>query len=129
MAKLYEGDLFPNIILSPYNSEEKNVSDFPGKYKLIWASRYIGCSLCRLDIHLLNENCDKFREKDCEVIVITQSDSKHIKDNLELTQETINYDLICDPEMKVYKLLDIKPAQDKSHMVADKEKFAFSVWT
>ena len=85
MAKIKAGDKFPNYTVdSVYGTDvikgttiEKIMN---GKPTMFWFQRYMGCPPCRLDVHLLVMNYEKFIEKGVEVVVVMQSKPEIVLD-------------------------------------------------
>lgn len=85
--------------------------------------RYFGCSSCQLDMIDLAECYDQFKAKNAQVLVVLQSDpaiARAGKDKFELP-----FDIVCDPDMALYRLYDVQSAGDYAHLLANPgEKWA-----
>jgi len=77
--------------------------------------RYAGCTLCRFDMMILNEEYDKIKEAGGEVLVVLQSDSDKLKN--ELDKNNYPFEIICDPSQELYKQLEILPANSQEEMI------------
>lgn len=68
----------------------------------------MGCTVCRYDIHLAQQRYDEVTAKGGKLVFMLQSR----RDILEKEFENIPlpFDIIMDPEMKIYEELEIKPA-------------------
>lgn len=76
--------------------------------------RYWGCTLCQLDIHLLKEGYDKIRMAGGTVKVVLQSSPEIIAASLGSEGGgALPFEIICDPEMKLYQSYEILPAKSK----------------
>lgn len=110
MSKILVGDKMPNL---EFNTAYKNnvklydVLKNTGK-TVFWVVRYIGCPPCRLDVHLISKEYKKFLELNTQVFVVMQSEQATIREDLKDVK--LPLDIICDPEMKFYKELEILPA-------------------
>ncbi|MBQ1467225.1 MAG: redoxin domain-containing protein [Solobacterium sp.] len=112
MPRLNVGEKMPNFVFDTGFKQGLSVdTDFVGKKTVLWVLRYIGCTVCRYDCKLIADRYDEFTAKGAQVYVLMQSDPQHIKDDLERTNATLPFEIICDPEMKIYEALEIKPAE------------------
>ena len=115
-----------NTSLPPfsYNTAwEDNISIYDTLKKadktVIWVLRYIGCTTCRYDVHIATKRYEEFKEKGAQIIFVMQSDKAHIQN--EFKEERLPFDLICDPEMKIYHEFMIEAAKDKDELLGKKE--------
>ena len=114
--KLKVGDVIPDMpVTTAYVTADTLYGLIGGKNTLIWAVRYIGCPPCHLDTRRLAERYDRFRAADANVVVVMQSDPAVFREATE--GEDIPFDILCDPEMKFYKALEIEAAKDRDEMV------------
>ena len=111
------GDKFPNLQLVDAFGNAINVEDIDAEKTIIWVMRYIGCTICQLDIHKMAEQYDKVKEKGAKLFVVLQSDSDHVKKELE--QKPLPFTIICDPEKKIYEELEVKPARNKLRLAGN----------
>ena len=114
--KLKVGDVIPDMpVQTAYGSADSLYGLIGGKNTLIWAVRYIGCPPCHLDTHRLAERYERFKAANANVVVVMQSDPAVFREATE--GEKIPFDILCDPEMKFYKTLEIQAAKDRDEMV------------
>ena len=109
MAKLEVGQIFPDIEVDLLYGGKKNIKEvFDADKTVIWCLRYVGCTVCRYDIHLAQQRYDEVTAKGGKLVFMLQSR----RDILEKEFENIPlpFDIIMDPEMKIYEELEIKPA-------------------
>lgn len=85
--------------------------------------RYYGCTLCQLDIKEYANAYSRFTEKDAQILVVLQSPPSTI--SAQQKQGDLPFDIICDADMGLYKVFDLKPAESKEKMIdpADMPKF------
>ncbi|WP_082760003.1 PatB family C-S lyase [Abyssisolibacter fermentans] len=99
---------------------EKNI-DFKSKLDkktyLVFL-RYYGCTLCQVDIAEFIERYKEFTDKDAQLFVVLQSDAETISDQVK--KEDIPYDIICDPDQKLYKLYNLNTAYSQMGMASGK---------
>ena len=109
--KVKVGDKFPNLAMTDVFGNTVNVEEIDAEKTMIWVFRYVGCPICQLDMHEMSLEYDKVKEKGCALYVVLQSDVEHTKAYLE--QNPMPFTLILDPEMKIYKELEVEPASSK----------------
>lgn len=110
MARITEGDRFPSFSFSTAERTDLNSGDVLKGKTVFWFLRYIGCTVCRYDVELIRQRYQEFTDHDAQVFVVMQSDQKHIIDDLAKTDTVLPFEIICDPEQKIYRLLSIDPA-------------------
>ena len=114
--RLKAGDRFPHFSVET-NVKKMNIPEDLPKKTILWVIRYIGCPVCRYDVHLLKEKYDIIKWKNYDLFVVMQSDTDHIKKDLEGAD--IPFEIICDPAMEIYKSLDILPAKNELALVGN----------
>lgn len=125
MAKLKAGDKFTNYTVDSVFGTDivrgttiEKIMD--GKPTMFWFQRYIGCPPCRLDVHLLVMEHEKFLEKGVNIVVVMQSKPEIVL--RDMVDKTLPFHLICDPEEKLYKDLEIG---NMSKVLSPKELIKF----
>ena len=114
MTKLNVGDKIPNL---QFNTAYKNnvcINDVLEGKTIFWVLRYIGCTVCRYDVHLISQRYDEFKAKGAKVLVVMQSDQEHVKNDLK--EIHLPFDIICDNEMNIYNELSILPAESMQEL-------------
>lgn len=117
MTRINKGDTFPVFEFSTAYEDGLNSKEILKGKTIFWVLRYIGCTVCRYDVHLITQRYDEFRQKGAQVFVVMQSDQEHIRRDLEATNTVLPFSIICDPKQEIYQLLDIKAAATKEEMV------------
>ena len=117
MTRINKGDTFPVFEFSTAYEDGLNSKEVLKGKTIFWVLRYIGCTVCRYDVHLIAQRYDEFRQKGAQVFVVMQSDQEHIRRDLEATNTVLPFSIICDPKQEIYQLLDIKAAATKEEMV------------
>ncbi len=119
MATYHIGDKMPDFTRPTPFSPELRLYDalqwVEGKTALIFL-RYYGCPICQLDLHEYAENYDQFTATGSQLLFVLQSDPKTLAE--QITPVTFPYQIICDPEMKLYQELDIRPAASMAKMAS-----------
>lgn len=81
--------------------------------------RYIGCTVCRYDVHLLSQKYNEFTDKGVNVAVVMQSSTNTVMRDLD--GNTLPFHIICDESQEIYKTLDIIAAADMDELIGDSE--------
>ena len=126
MAKIEAGCKLADFSFNtPFESDVKLSQKAKGAKKTVLLFlRYYGCTLCQLDIREYANAYDRFKEKDAQLLVVLQSPASTI--NAQLTKEDLPFDIICDPDMGLYKEFELGVAASKEAMIRpeDMTKFA-----
>ncbi len=109
------GDRFPDFKFNTAYQDNLHVHDVLKGNTVFWCIRYIGCPVCRYDVHCIKKKYDEIQKKNAQVFVVMQSDQKHIQSVIK--QGELPFDIICDPEMKFYNELEIRPALTKEELI------------
>ena len=109
MAKLNVGDKMPNFTFNTQKRDGVTIEEaVKGKKKTVfWVLRYIGCTVCRYDVHVLSQRYQEFLDKDAQVFVVMQSDPEVVRKDLEGSPIPVPLEIICDTDMNIYKTLEI----------------------
>lgn len=121
MPRIQVGEKMPNFAFDTGYSSGKQLSDYLGGKTVVWVLRYIGCPTCSYSAYLINNRYDEFLAKDAKVLMVMQSDPKHIQDYLGERNIELKFDIVADTEMEFYKTLDIKPAADMEGLRGDRD--------
>ncbi len=120
MAKLSAESIFPNYTVATQFEDETTISRIAGgKPLMLVVLRYIGCPSCRYDVHMLQENYERFVEKGVSLAVVMQSTPESIRSALQ--NEPLSFPIICDPAYAIYNDLEIRPAGSREEMLGDEE--------
>ncbi|MBR0384931.1 MAG: redoxin domain-containing protein [Erysipelotrichaceae bacterium] len=119
--KLTAGCRIPNLTFTTDKHENVQLYDRLDKKTILWAVRFIGCTICRYDIHQLAVNYQAIQDKGYQVFVVLQSDIEHIRNDLKDVE--LPFEIISDDQLKIYHELEIAPAIDKQQLKSDREKY------
>ena len=115
MARLAVGEKMLDFTAAGAFGPEEALSSRVGKGKTaIVFLRYYGCTLCQYDIHTYAEHYQEIVGDTGKLFVVLQSTPESIKK--QMTRETLPFEIICDPEGKLYKEFEINPAKDKEEL-------------
>ena len=111
MAKLKTGDKFPNFTINTHLKNGVTIEEIVGgKPTMFVVLRYMGCTICRYDVHQLTVRHNEFVEKGVNVAVVMQSKPEIVQ--RDLNGGELPLPMICDEEMQIYKELEINPAKN-----------------
>ena len=118
MAKIEIGQKMPNFKFNTGYRNDLYVKDILKGKTVFWVLRYIGCTVCRFDVHCIQQRYDEFKAKGAQVFVVMQSDQAHIQ--ADLKDIDLPFEIITDPEMKIYNELSIEAADSMEALVGDR---------
>lgn len=115
--KLTKGLQMPDFTyLSPYAEGEKTFADYAGgKKTFVVFLRYYGCTVYRLDLHIYAQRMKEFADRDCQLMVVLQSDPALVKNEAPLG--TFPFEIACDPSQAVYRQFEIEPAKNMAALI------------
>lgn len=119
MAKLSAGDRLPSFTFDTHLRDGLDSHSVLRGKTVFWVLRYIGCTVCRYDVHLIAGRYDEFQDKGAQVFVVMQSDRAHVQNDLSSTGTVLPFEIICDPDAKIYDLLSVEPAADMQALVGN----------
>ena len=117
MAKIEAGCKLADFSFNtPFESDVKLSEKAKGAKKTILLFlRYYGCTLCQLDIREYANAYDRIKAKDAQLLVVLQSPASTI--NAQMKKEDLPFDIICDPDMGLYKEFELGVAASKEEMI------------
>lgn len=126
MPQLKAGDRMPDFTFCTPFEEGRSLYETIGrapKTALLFL-RYYGCTLCQYDIHLFKVHYEEISAAGGQLLVVLQSDPARLAG--QMTREDLPFDLVCDPDKKLYQQFEISPAASMEDLVNDKaiEKIA-----
>lgn len=127
MSRLTVGQKLPDFTFETPFEKGRTLADtvgrVSGKSAVIFL-RYYGCILCQYDMRQFAQAYDRIAADGGQILVVLQSDPAHLA--AEISRETFPYDIICDPEQKLYRELEILPAASEHAFLAGRtlEKIA-----
>jgi len=121
MGKVNINDRMPDFRFDTAFTSNNLLSDVvkrvEGKTVLVFL-RYYGCPMCQLDLFEYALQYDKITNAGGQMLVVLQSHPNVLK--REITDNTFPYEIICDPDMKLYQMLSIDPAASMLKMMSVK---------
>jgi len=118
MPRLNVGELLPDLTVDTVQKRHMKLSEIVGgKRTIFMVLRYIGCTVCRYDVHLLAQRYGEFQALGAQVVVVMQSPIATVEK--DLVENIPPFYLICDPEQVIYKTLTISPAVSMEELIGD----------
>ena len=115
MAKLTAGQTMPDFTYdTPFVSGRtltETVQKVEGKTALVFL-RYYGCTLCQLDIRQFAREQEKITAGGGQMLVVLQSDPALVAG--EMKEGDLPFDIICDPDQKLYKEFEMIKVLERS---------------
>ncbi len=122
MTRLKQGDPVPDLPAVLADGRQVSLKELgQGKDTLLYALRYAGCTFCQLDVHRLIEARDLLAARNMHAAVLMQSDQAHLQPLAE--DESVYFDLLSDPQGKLYEALEIMPARHKWNLAGSLGSF------
>ena len=117
MPHLNKGDRMADFTyVTPYSSANRlsqTVKKCPGRTAIVFL-RYYGCRMCQLDMLDYAEQYEAIRAAGGQLLVVLQSDPAKLA--AQIPAGSVPYQIVCDPEQKLYREFDIRPASSKETM-------------
>lgn len=117
MSKLTTGAQMPDFTFdTPFERGRtlaQTAAQVTGKTALVFL-RYYGCTLCQYDIHQFAQAHDKIAATGGQMLVVLQSDPDKLA--AQLGPEDLPFEIVCDPEQKLYKEFEIPAAPSMAKM-------------
>lgn len=109
--KITENQAAPGFTLKDVNGSNISLSDYKGKKILLSFYRNVGCPVCNLRFHELQEKSDHFRSKGLVLLAVYESPAENMKKYLE--GENPYAIMIPNPDESLYKLYDLEKSMGK----------------
>ena len=117
MPHLNKGDKMADFTyVTPYSSANRlseTVKNCPGRTAIVFL-RYYGCRMCQLDMLDYAEQYEAIRAAGGQLLVVLQSDPAKLA--AQIAQGELPFEIVCDPDQKLYREFDIRPASSKETM-------------
>lgn len=117
MPRLTVNDQMPDFpFATPFQADRtigETARRVEGKTAVVFL-RYFGCTLCQYDMQEFAAQYESITATGGQILVVLQSDPKKLAK--ELTPDTFPFEIICDPEQRLYWDLEIAPAASMAKM-------------
>jgi peroxiredoxin len=119
MGKIFENQVMEDFTFdTPAETGQVFSRAAADKKTALFFLRYYGCTLCRLDMHLLRERYADIHKAGGQVFAVLQSAPELVKRETE--SDPFPFTIICDPRQELYHRFEIKPASSKFAMAGGK---------
>lgn len=112
MPKLTVGGKMPDFPFETPFTKDRRMAEAAGKISgktAVVFLRYFGCTMCQLDMRQYAAEYKTMTAGGGQMLLVLQSDPQKLAE--QITPETFPYEIICDPDRELYKLLEIAPAK------------------
>lgn len=114
------GDSLDDFTYTNANGENLKLKDTAKKNTLIVFSRYYECQICQVMLKLYKAAYPAFKAAGCDIKFVMQSDVK----TLSKAQKKYPFELVADPEAKLYDRYNVFEANGIMEMVSGDKLFA-----
>jgi len=104
--RLQPGQAAPDFTIIDFTGVAHNLSDYRGKKVLLSFYRYASCPFCNLRIHQLRQRAAEWESRGLVMLAVFQSPAATIMEYA--AGETVEFPVIPDPEMKLYKTYGVE---------------------
>lgn len=111
--RMETGDRIPDFIVDTQNGHYDHFHEMLKGKTVLWVLRYIGCTVCRYDVHMIMKRYEEFTSRNAKVIVVMQSDTAHLLNDLKQSDTVLPFEIIADPGQVIYQRLGINAAGSK----------------
>jgi thioredoxin-dependent peroxiredoxin len=101
----------PVFSIKDVNGSVVNLADYKGKKVMLTFYRNVGCPVCNVRFHELQEQSDYFKSKGMVLLAIYESTADNMKQYLD--GESVYATMIPNPEQNLYELYDIDRSMGK----------------
>ena len=118
MARLNVGEVFPNFTVDTSSKNQVTIQELVKQKTVFWVIRYIGCTVCRYDVHLLAQKYDEIKDKGMPACYVDIDDLCEGYDN-EAVLVTLKDSLI--PDSYLSALIDKEVVLETQKLVLEKK--------
>lgn len=117
LDRVFPGDrLEDDTYVTPWRSGR--LSEAVDRPTALLFLRYYGCTICQLDLQTLKREYGTITAAGGKAMVVLQSDPAGIA--AQIPEDGFPFEIICDPEQKLYRRYHVAPALSKEKM-ADRQ--------
>jgi thioredoxin-dependent peroxiredoxin len=109
--KIEPSQAAPAFVIKDINGVSVNLADYKGKKIMLSFYRNVGCPICNLRFHELQEQADYFKSKGLILLAVYESSSENMREYLE--GERFYATMIPNPDLSLYKLYKIEKGMGK----------------
>jgi peroxiredoxin len=125
MTKLSVGETIPDFRFRTASGKELSFSAAlkGSKRTVFWVLRYVGCTSCRYDLHVLAGRYAELEAAGAKAYVVLQSPAESIAEYYG-SEGLPPFEVITDPDEGIYRSFSIEAAPDKESMAPKSEALA-----
>jgi peroxiredoxin len=101
----------PAFTIKDVNGTTVSLAGYKGKKVMLTFYRNVGCPICNLRFHELQQEADYFKSKGLVMLAVYESTAGNMKQYVE--GETFDATMIPNPDQSLYKLYDIERSGGK----------------
>jgi thioredoxin-dependent peroxiredoxin len=105
-VKVTASQIAPEFTINDVNGQTVSLANYKGKKVLLTFYRNVGCPICNLRFHQLQEQSEIFKEKGLQLLAVYESSVENMKQYLE--NEDPYAVMIPNPDQSLYQLYDIE---------------------
>ncbi len=104
-----------DFTVTTLSNQSISLSDFKGKRVLLSFFRNGACAMCNLRVHELNSRFQEFQQKNISILGVFESSREDMLPYVG--QQKLAFELIPDPEGKLYELYRLESSEEKINRV------------
>lgn len=101
----------PSFTVKDVTGATVNLADYKGKKVLLTFYRNVGCPVCNVRFHEIEQEAEFFKSKGLIVLAVYESSAENMKQYLE--GETVNATMIPNADLSLYQLYNIERSHGK----------------
>ncbi len=101
----------PDFTVKDVNGKGVKLADYKGKKVMLTFYRNVGCPVCNLRFHQLQEQADYFKSKDLILLAVYESTANKMKQYVE--GENFYATMLPNPDLSLYRLYNIEQSSGK----------------
>lgn len=109
--KVQEKQMAPTFTIADVNGTSVNLSDYKGKKVMLTFYRNVGCPVCNIRFHQLQEQAEYFKSKGLVVLAVYESSTENMKKYLE--GESPYAIMIPNPNESLYNQYELDKSMGK----------------
>lgn len=111
--KINPGQAAPSFTIQDVNGSTVNLSDYKGKKILLTFYRNVGCPICNLRFHEVQQEAAYFKAKNLVVLAVYESSAENMRTYLE-GENTPYAVMLPNPAKNLYELYGIEKNKGKA---------------
>jgi thioredoxin-dependent peroxiredoxin len=109
--KIEAPQIAPTFTVKDVNGKTVSLSDFKGKKVFLSFNRNVGCPICNLRFHELQQQAEYFKSKGLIMLSVYESSVENMKQYLD--GESVYSTMIPNPDLSLYQLYNVEISMGK----------------